>query len=403
MSTTNLNDDNTDVLAGFTELANYISDKDVIVDDDGNIVDPIKPDDEPSEPSNPDSNITEPDNLDISPADGGIVDPKDFADPDDLNDPNIVDSDNDPNDLDNDPPIDSDSDSDNDPDNLDDETEMISPFVDLFTEELGWELDDEEKPKNIKELISFMNDMVTEGSKPRYHSEQIKQLDEYVRNGGNIEDFFNKTSSGIDINNIDMSKENNQKAVIKEYLKETNPNYSDEYINRKINRYEESGVLEEEAEDTIDLLKDHYAKKEEKLLKDQEKQYQQKLKEQQKFVSTVEDTIKNTESLFGLPVNTAQKKELIERLLKVDAQGRTKYQVEYSKDPIKGLIENAFIQMNKKTLLDKLENKANNNAVSKFKNKLNTTKKNKRGKDQQRYQSTGGSLNLISQVSSQLM
>lgn len=380
MSKENL-DKNTDILGGFTQIADYISSKDTIPKD----IEVDNPDDDLD--NNPDNIVNDnPDDINIINNDN-IVDPEDFADPDDLDDNQ--------NDIDSSNTID---------DNVDDETEMIAPFVDLFSEKLGWEMGDEDKPKNIQELISFMDNLVTEGSKPTYFSEDIKKLDEYVRNGGNLQDFFEKTTSGINLDNVDMSKEGNQKAIIREYLKETNPNYSEEYINRKINRYEESGVLEEEAEDTIDLLKNHYAEKEEKLLIEQENRYQEKLKQQQLFISNVESTIEKLDNLFGVPVDTTQKKELKDYLLRVDAQGRTKYQINYSKDPIIRLIQQGFMDLNGEKLLKNIQTKANNDAVDKFKNRVkNSGKRNNKGRDQQGYRSKGGSFDLISQVSNQLM
>lgn len=311
------------------------------------------------------------------------------------------DQDDDSNDSDDDQDEDQDDDLNSKLEDDDDEEAMITPFVELFADKLGWELDDKTKPKDIDSLINFIDDIIENNSKPKYFSDEIRQLDEFVKNGGDIRNFLTQTKSGIDLDNIDMSKETNQKAVIIEHMK--NLKYSDERIAKKIERFEESGILEEEAEEAVDYLKSYRQEKEEKLLKEQQKQAELKLKEQQKFISTVENTIMKTDTILGIPLNNAQqKKELIDYILKVDAQGRTKNQIDYSKDPIQRLIETAFVQKEGNNFQKRLKTEATNNAVSNFKNKLKSNK-SKRGTNQRGYQSGGGSLNLISSIASQLM
>jgi hypothetical protein len=50
-----------------------------------------------------------------------------------------------------------------------------------------------------------------------------------------------------------MEDESNQKAVVRDYMKMQG--YSDEQINRKIERYEDADMLEDEAADAVSYLK----------------------------------------------------------------------------------------------------------------------------------------------------
>lgn len=364
-------------LGGFTEIFDHIATRNS-VDDPVEPVEPTEPVVEPTEP------IIEP----VEPAES-IVDPIEPAEPAEPIEPII------------DPvePIEP-TEPIVDPINLEEEEEMITPFVDLFSEKLGWEIEDENKPKSIDELIEFMDKLVDESSKPRYFSEDIKKLDEFVKNGGDIRKFLNDTTSGINLEDLDISNELNQKSAIKEHMKILK--YSDDRITKKINRFEESGILEEEAEESVEFLQGYRQETKERLLSDQQKQADDRAKEQQIFISTVEDIINKSNTILGVSINTAQKKkELIDYILKVDAQGRTKNQIDYSKDPIQKLIETAFIQKEGKNFENNLNIKAQNNAVSNFKNKLKNTKK--RGNQQQAYQSKGGGFDLISSISKQLL
>ena len=81
----------------------------------------------------------------------------------------------------------------------------------------------------------------------------MAQLDQYVKNGGRFEDFYQRQQESISYENLDLEDESNQKAAVREYLKYQG--YNDDQITRKIDRYEDSDMLEEEAEDALAQLK----------------------------------------------------------------------------------------------------------------------------------------------------
>ena len=194
----------------------------------------INPDAQTTEPSEDDDNKrTQIDNNDVQ---------------DDLNNDNDADQNRQTTNINNDDPDDAD-------DTQGNETEAanVGAFFDAFAEQLGWEVDDEEKPKSVEDLIGYIEDVVEENSKPQYADDRIAQLDEYVKNGGNFEDFYNRMSQSIEYDNLDIEDENNQKLAVRDYLKLSG--YTDEQINRKIERYEDADMLADEAEDALERLK----------------------------------------------------------------------------------------------------------------------------------------------------
>jgi len=98
-----------------------------------------------------------------------------------------------------------------------------------------------------------MQDVVEENSKPDYASDEVAALDEFVRNGGKLQDYF-KTDHELDLDNIDIEDEHSQKTVVRQLLKEKG--FSDKQIEKKIQKYEDAGLLEDEAEDAIEDLKE---------------------------------------------------------------------------------------------------------------------------------------------------
>ena len=136
------------------------------------------------------------------------------------------------------------------------EAQQVGLLFDAIGQSLGWnisDIDEKDRPLTVDDLTNYLTETVRQNSVPEYADDRIQQLDQFVRNGGNFEDFYKIQTEGINLDNIDMEDETNQKAVIKELLKYGN--YTDEQINKKISRYEDADMLYEESEDALDRLK----------------------------------------------------------------------------------------------------------------------------------------------------
>jgi hypothetical protein len=147
-----------------------------------------------------------------------------------------------------------------------DDSELVGNFFDAMSEELGWEFEEgDEKPKNVPELINYFKTVIEENSKPDFASEEIEALDAYVKQGGDLRKYL-QIDAELDLEDIDLDEEANQKAVVKMWLKEKG--FSSKQIERKISKYEDAGLLEDEAQDAIEDLKEIREQKKEQLLKE---------------------------------------------------------------------------------------------------------------------------------------
>lgn len=248
-----------------------------------------------------------------------------------------------------------------------DEATLIEPFVDLFTQELGWTLDDEEKPQTIKDLVEYMQDIIETNSKPEFANDEVEQLNEFVKNGGDIKDFYQKTYSEVDVNNIDLDDEKNQKRVIRELLEEKGFNKT--RIDRMISRYEDSDNLLAEAEDAIEELKELQEQRKQELLEIQKEENNRALEERRQFYTKVEKDIKDMNAIKGYDLTKKDKQELIDYIFRVESDGTTKYQKDYAKTHM-NLIESAFFTMKGDKLLKTAETKGSNNATQMLKERL---------------------------------
>lgn len=259
------------------------------------------------------------------------------------------------------------------------ESSQVTALFDAIAEELSWEFTEEEeedKPKTVEELVNYFKDVINEQSKPEYASEEVAKLDEFVRNGGRLEDYFT-ASTDIDFENIDMDDENNQKLVLKELL--AKKGYSDKQITKKIERFEDAGVLEDESKDAIEELQEIAEKEKEKLLEDQKKQKEEIMQRQQKFFDDVVGEIKSLDNIRGIKIPAKDKKELLAYIFKADANGKTQYQKDYSKS-VRNLIESAYFTMRGDTLLDAAKKQGTSSAIKNLKNSLRSTSVSKNTK-----------------------
>lgn len=248
------------------------------------------------------------------------------------------------------------------------EVNNVGAFFDAFAEELGWDVADDDKPTSVQELVDYMGAMIEQNSKPNYADERIARLDEYVRNGGSFEDFYQRQQQSMSYDNMDMEDESNQKAVIREYLRYQG--YEDDQINRKIERYEDGDLLEDEANDAVVRLKSIQQQQ----IAAQELQQQQAKRAQEEqvreFITNLTNTISSLDNIRGIKIPKSDQKELFDYITKVDADGYTKYQKDFNANMVNNLIESAYFTMKGDTLLNEAKSTGRTSAANKLRTML---------------------------------
>lgn len=270
--------------------------------------------------------------------------------------------------------IDDNDDVDDDNTGLQNEQNNVGLFFDAFAEQLGWDVDEDEKPKSIEDLIGYIEDVVEENSKPQYADNRIAQLDEYVKNGGNFEDFYNKMSQSIEYDNLDIENEDNQKLAVRDYLRLSG--YNDEQISKKIERYEDADMLADEAEDALERLKLYQKQQVEQQQQMQEQMRIQQQEQAQQFVTSLNDTVGNLKSIRGVAIPKEDRKLLFDYITKVDANGLTQYQKDFNKNMVNNLIESAYFTMKGDSLIGEATRNGQTTAAKKLRQMLRHTTKN---------------------------
>lgn len=303
------------------------------------------------------------------------IDPEEIKQMDDGTEDVELDSDGNPikdeddTDDDVDTDVDTDDDTDDDVDLSENEEDITEYLKQRLSEEIGVPLDEE--IKDLEGLVKHLEEVVITASKPVYASPEIEALNKFVTDGGKLEDFYKAGETGVDIDTIDIDNETDQKAAIKERL--VIQGYSEEKAKRTIARYEDAGVLEEEAEDSVEFLKEYKTKNKEKLLEDTAKKQEAFKKEQQIFVENVEKIVDNTDSIRGIKISSNEKKELLDYIFKPGPDGKTQYQKDYGSD-VKNLIESAYFTKKGDVLIERAKKQASSDAHKELHKKIKASK-----------------------------
>lgn len=254
------------------------------------------------------------------------------------------------------------------------EAEQVGAFFDAFAEAAGWSVDDSERPKNVDEFVEYMSKVAEENSIPQYADDRIAQLDQYVKNGGRFEDFYQTQQRSMYYDNIDIEDESNQKAVVRDYYKLQGMN--DEQINRKIERYEDADMLEDEATDAVNYLKAYEAQQAQYMAQQQEAQRQAQEQQAAQFVEDLTNGINGLADIRGIAIPKEDKKALYDYITKTDADGLTQYQKDFNGNLVNNLIESAYFTMKGDTLLGEAKRNGQTSAASKLRNMLRHQTKN---------------------------
>lgn len=315
--------------------------------------------------------------VNTTPEDGEKADP--------IDDPNAHEDDTIEPPVNNVPPVNNNVDNnEDDDDNVEEptnedvqEAQQVGLLFDAIGSSLGWdmnEIDENDRPLTVEQLTDYMKDVVEQNSVPQYADERIQALDEYVKNGGRFEDFYHRQQEAITLDNIDLEDENNQKAVVRELMQRSG--YTDEQINKKISRYEESDMLYEESEDALDRLKQLRQAEVEQATRQQEELARQQEEQSKAFLASVTKDINELTNIRGIAIPQEDRKALFDYIFKVDQNGLSQYQKDFAKNQSRNLIESAYFTMKADALISNATKKGESSAAEKLRNIMRHTAKN---------------------------
>lgn len=320
--------------------------------------------------------ITDDDNTNEDPADDAEDNMKDSVENPDSNDDSEIPEDVLNNDNNDSSESDDSDDEQGETEEVDqNESNQVTAFFDAFAEAMHWQVDDENKPNTVEGIVDYMTQLVEENSKPQYSDPRVKQLDEYIKNGGQFDDFYTGLSQEIQYDMLDMEDESNQKAIVSEYLQLQG--YNADQIKKKIDRYVDADMLEDEAQDAVSQLKIYKQNELEQQQIAQQQAYEQQQQQLQQFSSDLSNSISNLTQIRGINVPKEDRAALMDYITRTDENGLTQYQKDFNSNMVNNLIESAYFTMKGDALISGAEKKGNTDAVTKLRKMLRHSSKNR--------------------------
>ena len=207
--------------------------------------------------------------------------------------------------------------------------------------------------------------------------EEIKYLLENYEAGVNMYDLINASASEQSYESIaEDNLEDNlslQKMLVRDLLVKSG--WSEERITRKLNRYEDSGVLKEEAEEALASLKEIQKAEKSNLIKQQREEQKQRIQAHEQWLGDLKDHIgKKEEILPGFQLSPKDKDNLYKGITKLDKNGKNEIMRMREKDPEFDL-KIAYLATVLKWDFSAFERQSTTKSTRKLANAIKSTKK----------------------------
>jgi hypothetical protein len=219
-----------------------------------------------------------------------------------------------------------------------DEGDALRVFAELQREKGLIDYNDDEFEGNEEWLLAKVEDTVN--SKVQDYKDsmpsEIKYLLDNYEDGVPLNNLLNMQSQeqvyeSITLENVEKS-EALQKNLVKDLLMKSG--WSEERANKKIQRYEDAGVLYEEAEEALSSLVDVQKQQKEDYVVKQKEEQKQRIQAHEEWLGDLKDHItKKEEILPGFQLSVKDKDNLYKGITKLDKNGENEIMRLRKKDP----------------------------------------------------------------------
>jgi len=219
-----------------------------------------------------------------------------------------------------------------------DEGDALRVFAELQREKGLIDYNDDEFEGNEEWLLAKVEDTVN--SKVQDYKDsmpsEIKYLLDNYEDGVPLNNLLNMQSQeqvyeSITLESVEKS-EALQKNLVKDLLMKSG--WSEERANKKIQRYEDAGVLYEEAEEALSSLVDVQKQQKEDYVVKQKEEQKQRIQAHEEWLGDLKDHIaKKEEILPGFTLSVKDKDNLYKGITKLDKNGENEIMRLRKKDP----------------------------------------------------------------------
>tara|TARA_R110001606_G_scaffold399062_1_gene580282 strand:- start:194 stop:1348 length:1155 start_codon:yes stop_codon:yes gene_type:complete len=223
-------------------------------------------------------------------------------------------------------------------DEEEDEGDALRVFAELQREKGLIDYNDDEFEGNEEWLLAKVEDTVNskvQDYKDSMPSEIRYLLDNY-EDGVPLTNLLNMQSQEQAYESITLESVEKSEALQKNLVKDLliKSGWSEERANKKIQRYEDAGVLYEEAEEALSSLVDVQKQQKEQYVVQQKEQQKQRIQAHEQWLGDLKDHItKKEEILPGFTLSVKDKDNLYKGITKLDKNGENEIMRLRKKDP----------------------------------------------------------------------
>ena len=235
----------------------------------------------------------------------------------------------------------------------DDEDFSYKPIIDHLIKRGVLDVEDEElkdedfSDDSIIEKVTVKTVERKIQKKLEQYPEKLKKAIEWVDNGGDIDQFYNYYYNNIRYSDISLSADDAemQKAILSDYL--STQGHDEDVVKNKIEKYELSGILEDEADTALKQLQKIEAKQEKEREETQKTQKEQKRIKELEEWNNLKKAVLEAEEIAGFTVTPKVREKLWEHMTKVvdKASGKTKLQLNNETKGLNAKLLYAYLDM----------------------------------------------------------
>lgn len=237
------------------------------------------------------------------------------------------------------------------------EDEQLSPVkgIALWAKEQGLVDFDEEKFEDNEEYLKGIFEEKSKKSAleeiENYKNQfpaVLKELAEKYEEGVPLDEMLYSKSREIEYNGIKESQleedKELQKKIVSDWL--YNQEYTDDEVKKKLQKYEDAVMLEDEAKTALSKLKVFESRYQQQLINQAEENKKLQQEQYNKWLSKVETEIMNAEEIIpGLKPTKEEKRSIFNAYTKRDSKGLTELAKEINKDPMGWYKVTQFVKM----------------------------------------------------------
>jgi len=251
-----------------------------------------------------------------------------------------------------------------------------SALMDILIKNNYIEVDDDKEytkdEEGLEQLLADHRNQAINIYKESIEDSELKQALEFYEKGGKFDEYLNLKNQ-INYEEVGLEEELNQKTMIQHYL--INQGITDnKKIQDKIEKYEDAGILKEEAETAQEYLAKVQKEKKERLIKEQNQKAEQEEQRRKEEADQFKEEVLNLNKIGEFEITKNEAKKLYDYITKPVKNGKTQNELDHDQET---QLKIAYFKMKNFKLGDKVKKQVSNKSVKEIKEaltRLNDTK-----------------------------